>query len=506
MRNFLIAVILVVLVAGLVFFFNRDSAEPEPELSDGVSPEFSIANASEAFFPEDDVPAARRTPVPAALFFNPSLIEIGDGYAVNPRDGSISYSFNSIDPEGRERFTRLELTNGQGYVLNTSYLSDGNLIRTRVYVDPNNGLTLDGTNLTDDPCFDEAIRDQNFESFKGCVGEVSDGNGGTIGGGGGFSFPGQRPNDVTDLGQVDLNDFAQGILPGQCSADSGPGPVATGTPTPTPTPTATASSPAPSPAPSAPAPRVPSKRETGTTRLAAAESATIADMAGDSDVGDAADAVIAATNAVEAARASGDAGAIGAAVERWEGAVQGLRDAIDSSGTPIIYSRQRFALRYSGASEPPSPDGGVGGVGPGTPPCVAGNNGPGILWQNDAICGDRDALECLAAINDPVQIITEGKCATVPGQNDQPMLLCAGGSGEAVGFGPPNPSDSDDGCNESDSLCWTDPNTGPGVSGGSGLVNVPNYIDLLGIGHILVGLCSVGGCEQVLDQNQRAPR
>ncbi|MDJ0643883.1 MAG: hypothetical protein QNJ15_13805 [Erythrobacter sp.] len=498
-------------IAGLFFFFNRQSSEPEPELSDSGPPEFTIANAGEAFFPADNLSAARRAPIPAALFFHPGLIELGDGYAINPRDASVSYSFNSIDPEGRERFTRLELTNGQGYVINTSYVTDGNLIRTRVYVDPNNGLTLDRTNLTDNPCFDEAIRDQNHEAFRVCLGEVSDGNGGTIGGGRGFSFPGQRPNDVTDLGQVDLNDFAQGILPEQCSADSGPGPVVDDTPTPTPTPTPSPSvSPTATPTQAPRAARAPSSRETGrigSATIRVRDTAANQEGGPDQAVIDAAKDVMQDMIEIEVARSTGDAQALEDASSSWENAVENLRDAINQSDNKEDYEDELPNLRTSsGTSEPVSPDGGIGNLGVGSPACVAGNNGPGILWQNDAICGERDALQCLAAVNDPVQIITEGKCATVPGPNDQPMLLCAGRNGEAVGRGPPNPDENDDGCNDSDSLCWTDPNTGPGVSGGSGLVNVPNYIDLLGIGHILVGFCSVGGCEQTLGQAGLAPQ
>ncbi|MEL7198948.1 MAG: hypothetical protein AAGL10_11600 [Pseudomonadota bacterium] len=493
MRAIAAGILMIVLALAAYFLFFQSNAEIEPEISDTASRSFVIDNASEAFFPADNLPDTRRAPVQAALFYRPNQIDLGEGYQLDPGNGRLSYAFNSIGSDGRERFTMVELTNNQGYVINTSYVDDEDLIRTRVRVDPNNGLSQDATNLLDNPCFDEAIRDQNIEAFELCLtgGGVGDGNGGTIGGGG-FSFPSRGSGDVTDLGKVNLNDFAQGLLPKECAANNVPGQITGGgsspAPTPTPTPTSTGS-------------RVPSQSETSTVTGSAVIVRVTAREKGDAAVADAAGVVMRAGVAIDLARSLGDQDALNEAASGWDTAMQGLRQAIVNSPNREAYSRQLPNIRKQ--LEPVSPDGGVGGIGlgPDSAPCVAGDNGPGILWQNDAICGERSQLECLAAINDPVQIITDGKCATIPGPNDQPMLVCSGRNGGPVGNGTlPTPPDPDEGCNESDSLCWTDPNSGPIVPGAAGAIEAPNYIDLIGLDHILVGLCSIGGCRQFPDR------
>ncbi|MEM6483884.1 MAG: hypothetical protein AAF662_02700 [Pseudomonadota bacterium] len=465
--------------------------KPTPELPIASSTTFSLNQSMPAFSKRSTLPAKRKAPHESALFVNPSLEYLGRGFYINPRTGQYSLSIVSRGSSGRWRSTLFELSDGLGYTINTRYTSDQNVIRTRVRVRPDRRFETDPTNLTDDECIDTAIAARDLEEIYECIGLA-------------FGKPEDQPqlgfgrrNPLGSSADKDpLDDYLQSFEPPQCEDGR---PFAPKAP--------------PPPKSSEPPKKIPDDFPLPTTPTIMPLSDTVLK------------ALDAVTDVAALALSLNDGRVLNAAnraevyltgvISNLAVGVNPLRSAIDAQiGLEALanqMSEMNAVFERGGQGRPyrfapiitkglfhqitsrNEPD---GSVEPGLQLAQCDSSSPrtGPLWDNDEICGDRTALECLGSINDPVQFLTEGKCATVPGQNDQPMLMCRGRDGEDVGQFPPKP-DPDE-CGEND-LCWTDPNTGPTHPRG---VSDERYIDLVGIDSILVGICAVGGCPKFPDR------
>ena len=114
----------------------------------------------------------------------------------------------------------------------------------------------------------------------------------------------------------------------------------------------------------------------------------------------------------------------------------------------------------------------------------------GLLFRNPDFCPSHDYLACLADEQDPVRRITGGKCVTGPSPVGGTTLICGGPNGSEI-FAPPEPSEGNDqGCNDREAPCWTDPNSPPVYRGQL----QTSYIDLLDLGPVFLGLCAVDRC------------
>ncbi|MEM6483468.1 MAG: hypothetical protein AAF662_00580 [Pseudomonadota bacterium] len=419
----------------------------------------------------NQLPEERIAPRKGFLLEDPEKIIFDDGVMLDPTTGQFSIGYVSIDVAKELRFSAITLGSNGSRSVRSGLLKDEGVISTRVLIDPDGRLTLDPSNLSDLPCIDQAISDQDISALFDCLGLIFE----SPQSGGGSGNVGSRGRG-TGIGDVEpdngLANWLSDAYPPKCEDGN---------------PAAAKPSTAP-PKPEADKPPIPAPSP-GAARQAAIDAAKIKNQAagfGDRDVEKSATDVLDAANELRTEMLrGGNPLEIIRAARRLQRSIGQLRRTIDQS--PNMRRYRVNTVNF----EPGGEDGNLP-----SESCSNLGSNPRTVWDRDILCEAFTFEECQSNFDDALSRATDGKCITTPGPDGSSFLSCRGPNDDSIGTWPPS-LDRGRQCEPDESdFCWTDHNTGPKVRQGGGLsnVNVIDYIDLLDIEDILIGVCAADRC------------